>query len=86
MELKWKLAFGVALANDILDLTFIGMLPVIGTVLDIISNIALWPVLKTRRSLLTAIEYVPGADPLPIYTLTVFYAYRKRQEGKNRIE
>ena len=84
MERKWKFAFGVAATNDILDLTPIGILPFSGTAIDIASNIALWPVLRTRRSLFTLIEYLPGADPLPVYTATVLYAYSQRKEGGKR--
>ena len=87
MKNKWKFAFGVAATNDLLDITPIGALPFSGTLVDILSNILLWPVLKTRRSLITIIEYLPGFGALPVYTATVLYAYSRREsDGKRKIE
>lgn len=82
MELKWKAAFGIAALNDALDLTPAGSAPILGNALDIGTNIALWPVLKTRRSLITSVEYLPGMDRLPVYTATVSYAYLQRHEDE----
>ena len=80
MKLRWKAAFGIAALNDLVDLTPLGSAPVIGDVLDLLTNIALWPVLKTRRNLLTSVEYLPGADFLPVYTATVYYSYQKEEK------
>lgn len=80
MERKWKAAFGVAALNDALDFTPVGSTPIVGNALDLATNIALWPVLRTRRSLITAVEYVPGMDLLPVYTGTVYYAYQKKNQ------
>ena len=87
MKRRWKIAFGVAAANDLLDLTPIGSSPFPGVLINLVSNVVLWPVLKTRRSLLTLLDYVPFVSVLPVYTLTVLYSYIQREEtGKTSIE
>jgi hypothetical protein len=84
MERKWKFAFGIAAANDLLDLTPAGASPVPSIFIDIVTNIVLWPALKSRRSLLTLADYIPVIGTLPIYTATVAYAYSHRHEDTKR--
>jgi len=87
MENKWKFAFGVAATNDLLDITPVGALPFSGAIVDIISNILLWPVPKTRRGMIILVEYILGLGALPVYTATVLYAYLRREDdGKRQIE
>ena len=90
MQLRWKLAFGLALLNDFLDLVGIGSVPIAGDVIDALTSAALWKVIGRRYTTATLLEFIPGFDILPIYTATVSYAYLQDQEsqktGKRDIE
>jgi hypothetical protein len=90
MRLKWKLAFGLALLNDFLDLTGIGSIPIVGDILDALTSAALWKVIGGKYTTATLLEFIPGFDILPIYTATVSYAYlqkEKRQDkGKRKVK
>lgn len=83
MDLRWKASFGLALLNDILDLAGIGAIPVIGDIFDLITSALLWKTLGTSYTLPTLIEFIPGADFLPIYTATVSLAYYRREYRAN---
>lgn len=84
------MAFGVAVFNDLLDLSGVGSTPVVGDVIDLGTSALLWRALGTRKTLPTLLEFVPGFDYLPIYTMTVTGSYVIRQErpekGMRKIE
>lgn len=84
MKLKWRLAFGLALFNDLIDLAGIGSIPVIGDILDIGTSALLWRVLGTRYTVPTFLELVPGLDVLPIYTVTVGSAYYQKERRSSQ--
>mgnify|MGYP006875070699 CR=1 FL=1 len=85
MRRKWRFAFGLAVFNDFLDLTSVGSIPVVGDLLDVGTSLALWKTLGTRKTMPTILEFVPGLDYLPIYTMTVSWAYLENEkvEGLN---
>lgn len=80
MRLRWKLAFGMAVFNDFLDLVGIASVPLVGDLLDVATTGLLWKTMGTKYTLPTLLEFVPGLDVLPIYTLTVAWAYRMDEE------
>ncbi len=79
MRLRWRIAFALALFNDVLDLVGVGSIPIIGDVIDLATSALLWGTLGTRYTLPTALELIPGMDVLPIYTATVSWAYYQRE-------
>jgi len=85
MKLKWRMAFGLALFNDVFDLVGIGSIPIIGDILDIGTSALLWRTLGRRYTLPTFLELIPGMDVLPIYTMTVGWAYYQKEQrsGQN---
>ena len=91
MRLTWRVAFGLALFNDLLDLVGVGSIPIIGDTLDIATSALLWGTLGNRYTIPTFLELIPGVDVLPIYTMTVGWAYYQKEqktgrEGKKEIE
>lgn len=87
MRTKWKILFGVAIFNDLLDLTGIGAVPILGDFLDIISTSILWMMLGTKPTAPTLLEFIPGVGLLPIYTATVAVAhYRDRDTNLNSMD
>lgn len=83
MRLRWRIAFALALFNDVLDLMGVGSIPVIGDVIDVATSALLWGTLGTRYTLPTALELIPGMDVLPIYTVTVSWAYYRKEGGQD---
>lgn len=77
MKRKWKFAFGLAVLNDMVDILGIGSVPVIGTVLDLITSALLWRTLGTSYTIPTVLEFIPGVNILPIYTTLVTLRYYK---------
>lgn len=84
MRLKWKVAFGLALFNDAFDLIGIGSIPIIGDILDIGTSALLWGTLGGRYTLPTFLELIPGMDVLPIYTMTVGWAYYQKEQESSQ--
>lgn len=80
MKLKWKITFGVALFNDILDLIGIGAIPIIGDVIDMGTSVLFWKTLGKNYTLPTLLEFIPGVDVLPIYTVTAAWAYYQEKQ------
>jgi hypothetical protein len=78
-EFRWQLAFGTAVLNDALDLAGIGAIPVIGDVIDVASTAMLWKLLGRDYSIPTILEFIPGLDFLPTYTVTVIFAYYREE-------
>ncbi len=76
MEKKWIIAFLVAIINDTLDYFVVGSIPVAGDVIDIVSTLILFPIIKTK-SIPTLIELIPGADIIPTYIGVTLWAYIK---------
>ncbi len=69
----WGIVFVVALANDIFDY-FGGAIPVFGDILDLATSAVLYPVIGPYVTAFTAIEFIPGADYLPVHTTLVLWA------------
>lgn len=87
MELKWKIAFGLAVFNDLIDLTGIGAIPVLGDLLDIATSGLLWKTIGTRKTALMLLEFIPGLDFLPTYTVVVGWSYIQREKtGMRNVE
>lgn len=90
MRRKWQTAFGLAAFNDFLDISGIGSVPVMGTLLDLATSALLWRTIGRKRTLPTILEFIPGINVLPIYTFTVagsYYAEEKMtDQGMRRIE
>ncbi len=82
MRLRWRIAFALALFNDVLDIMGVGSVPVIGDAIDVATSALLWGTLGTRYTLPTALELIPGMDVLPIYTATVSWAYYRKERGR----
>jgi hypothetical protein len=84
MKLKWRIAFGVAMFNDALDLAEVDSVPLIGDTIDIASSAVLWKILGRRYAAPTLLEIVPRLNRLPIYTATVTFAYYRTEKlGEN---
>lgn len=80
MNFRWKIAFGLALFNDLIDLMGVGAIPIIGDIIDIGTSALLWGTLGTRYTVPTFLELVPGIDVLPIYTISVGWAYYQKEQ------
>lgn len=84
MKLKWKTAFSLAILNDLVDIAGIGSIPIIGDVLDVITSALLWGTLGTSYTIPTFLEFIPGMDFLPIYTIMVSLRYYKKEKSDDR--
>ncbi|MFB6116250.1 MAG: hypothetical protein ABEK10_01950 [Candidatus Nanosalina sp.] len=77
---RWRIAFTAALLNDSLDLIGIGTVPLIGDALDAATSLIIWKLTGEKKVAAALIEFMPGADIIPLYTATVAYAYYKNLE------
>lgn len=76
---KWYAGLGVALLNDLNDIIGFGSAPIIGDVLDAATSAVLWPLLEKRTRLLSFIEFIPGGDYIPTYTILLLWSWRKEE-------
>lgn len=74
----------VALFNDLVDLTGIGAIPVIGDIIDPGTSALLWGTLGTRYTIPTFLELIPGIDVLPIYTMAIGWAYYQKEQRQSQ--
>jgi hypothetical protein len=79
---KWFAGLGVALLNDVNDYVGFGALPLVGDALDMATSAALYPLIGTKNTAFTLIEFIPGADYLPTYTSAVLYSWHKDDESE----
>lgn len=81
VEKRFRRAFAVSLASDILDIGP-GMIPVLGDFMDAFTMIAtrrdVPEISEQKESFLTLLEFVPLGDILPSHTVPVVAAYAKR--------
>jgi hypothetical protein len=72
----------VGIALDIIDYLGIGLLPILGDLIDLAGIVYFWQVEKLKYySLIGAVEFIPLADILPTFTfLGILAGTRKGKE------
>jgi hypothetical protein len=90
----WPFAIGIALFNDFLDLLVIGSIPIIGSLIDILTGLILFMFLfnigghirlKVRIIIFLAnfLELIPFVGFIPIWGISILWAwYRVHQKGE----
>jgi len=90
----WPFAIGLALLNDFLDILIIGSIPIVGDVVDVLTGFILFMFLlnlgghirlKVRLAifLATFFELIPLVDFIPVWTISILYAwYIANKEGE----
>lgn len=85
--------FILGLANDVLDYVgFVGSIPILGDILDLVVSAIRWygkQIRKQRTQNLnllaaTLIEFVPGGDIVPSYTLEVLLTYSQEKAAAKK--
>ena len=82
----WPFAIGLAILNDFLDILVIGSIPIIGDAVDILTGFILFMFLfnigghvriKVRVAIFLAnfLELIPLVDFIPVWTISIFYAW-----------
>ena len=80
---KWSIAFSAAVINDLIDLTGPGNIPVFGDLLDAFTSGVIWRLVGKNTALPTVLEFVPGTDLIPIYTISVLVSWFRNRRNKN---
>lgn len=82
-QYRWSIMLSAAIINDLIDLTGPGNIPVFGDILDVVTTTIIWRLSDRKKAVPTALEFIPGADIIPIYTISVIFAWVQSYRRKS---
>lgn len=82
MRARYAVALVFAVVLDIADF-IVGWIPIAGDALDLVGIIIIF-LFVGKAALLGAVEFIPFADFLPMFTLAVLLAVREARKQKVR--
>lgn len=85
-DLKWYTGLGIAVLNDLNDVTGFGSKTSSGDLLDAATSAVLLPLIGKKKTAFTLVEFIPGADYFPTYTFLLLWSWKQEKDGAREIE